>query len=72
VLNDKLIPLLKIHGYDIGKGKFFFNEQEHIDLKTRLDMDLKLAEKIKIDDAYFYETYNVPSPKRTKQDLKVE
>jgi phage gp29-like protein len=72
VLNDKLVPLLQKHGYHVGKGKFIFKEQEHIDLKTRLDMDLKLAEKIKIDDSYFYETYNVPSPKRTKQDLKVE
>lgn len=63
ILNDKLIPLLKMHGYNMGTGKFFFREQEHIDMKTRLDMDLKLAEKIKIDDEYFYETYNVPMPK---------
>ena len=63
VLNDKLIPLLKIHGYNIGKGKFFFREQEHVDMKTRLEMDLKLAEKITIDDKYFYETYNIPMPK---------
>jgi phage gp29-like protein len=62
VLNDKLVPLLKMHGYNIGNGKFQFNQQENIDLKTRLDMDLKLAEKIAIDDSYFYETYNVPVP----------
>jgi phage gp29-like protein len=62
VLNDKLLPLLKIHGYKTGTGKFLFNQQENIDLKTRLDMDLKLAEKIKIDDNYFYETYNIPYP----------
>lgn len=62
ILNDKLVPLLRIHGFKTGKGKFFFKEQEHIDLPTRLDMDLKLAEKIQIDDIYFYETYNVPMP----------
>ena len=72
VLNDKLIPLLKIHGYDVGKGKFFFNEQEHIDLKTRLDMDLKLAEKITIDDAYFYETYNLPTPSPKEMDKSLK
>ncbi len=62
-MNDKLVPLLRMHGFKTGKGKFFFKEQEHIDLPTRLDMDLKLAEKVKIDDEYFYETYNVPKPK---------
>ena len=67
VLNDKLIPMLQKHGYNTGKGKFYFNEQEHIDLKTRLDMDLKLAERIKIDDKYFYETYNVPIPAEGKK-----
>ena len=67
VLNDKLIPILQKHGYITGKGKFYFNEQEHIDLKIRLDMDLKLAERIKIDDKYFYETYNVPTPMEGKK-----
>ncbi len=67
VLNDKLIPLLKMHGYNIGNGKFFFKEQEHIAMPTRLDMDLKLAEKIAIDDEYFYETYNIPMPLRQAQ-----
>ena len=32
------------------------------DVYKRQDMDLKLAEKIAIDDDYFYETYNVPAP----------
>lgn len=62
ILNDKLIPLLKIHGFNVGNGKFVFQEKENIDKKTRLEMDLKLAEKIKIDDNYFYETYNIPKP----------
>ena len=62
VLNDKLITLLEIHGFKIGNGKFIFHEKENIDKKTRLEMDLKLAEKIKIDDNYFYETYNIPQP----------
>lgn len=64
VLNDKLIPLLRIHGFKVGNGKFIYHENENIDKKTRLEMDMKLAEKIKIDDSYFYETYNVPLPKK--------
>jgi phage gp29-like protein len=72
VLNDRLIPLLQKHGYNVGKGKFFFKEQEHVDMKTRLEMDLKLAEKIQIDDKYFYETYNVPAPKPPKGALTAD
>lgn len=64
VLNDKLVPLLRIHGFKVGNGKFLFHENENIDKKTRLEMDLKLAEKIKIDDSYFYETYNIPQPQK--------
>lgn len=63
VLNEKLIPLLRIHGFNVGNGKFVFQEKENIDKKTRLEMDLKLADRIKIDDQYFYETYNIPIPK---------
>ena len=63
ILNDRLIPLLKTHGLNVDGGKFIFQEKENLDKKTRLDMDLKLAEKIKIDDSYFYDTYNIPIPK---------
>lgn len=63
ILNEKLIPLLQVHGFNVGNGKFMFQEKENIDKKTKLEMDLKLAEKIKIDDNYFYETYNIPLPK---------
>lgn len=64
ILNDKLIPLLRMHGYEMGKGRFIFQEKENIDKKTKLEMDLKLAGQIKIDDNYFYETYNIPLPKK--------
>lgn len=63
ILNDRMIPLLKIHGFNVDGGKFIFQEKENLDKKTRLEMDLKLSEKIKIDDSYFYETYNIPVPK---------
>ena len=62
MLFRSLVPLMRMHGFDVGTGTFSFKEQEHIDLPTRLDMDLKLAEKISIDEAYFYETYNIPAP----------
>ena len=68
ILNDRLIPLLQVHGFNVVGGKFIFQEKENIDKKTRLDMDLKLSEKIRIDDSYFYETYNIPLPKNMKDD----
>lgn len=68
ILNDRLIPLLQVHGFNVDGGKFIFQEKENIDKKTRLDMDLKLSEKIRIDDSYFYETYNIPLPKNMKDD----
>jgi hypothetical protein len=67
ILNEKLLPLLRKHGMLQGKGKFGFLEAENIDKKTRLDMDLRLAEKIVIDDEYFYETYQIPHPKTSVQ-----
>ena len=67
ILNEKLIPLLQMHGFTVGKGKFIFQEKENIDKDTKLRMDLKLAERIKIDDSYFYETYNIPTPKNKEQ-----
>ena len=57
------MPLLQTHGFKVGNGKFIFQEKENIDKETKLRMDLKLAERIKIDDNYFYETYNIPLPK---------
>lgn len=58
---------LQIHGFNVGNGKFIFKEKENIDKDTKLRMDLKLAERIKIYDSYFYETYNIPIPKNNEQ-----
>lgn len=63
ILNEKLLPLMQKHGVIKGAGKFGFQESDNIDKKTKLDMDLRLAEKIVIDDDYFYETYQIPKPK---------
>lgn len=64
ILNDRLVPLMRVHGYNVEGGKFVFQDKENIDKKTKLEMDLKLAAQIKMDDSYFYETYNIPLPKK--------
>jgi len=70
ILNEKLLLLLRQHGYHVGNGKFIFQERENIDKETKLRMDLQLAEKIEIEDDYFYENYNIPKPKKIKSDGK--
>lgn len=62
VLNTKFKELLEIHGFNPGDGKFQFILEEHICAKDRLDMDMKLSEKIEIPPIYFYEKYNIPIP----------
>ncbi|MEP7171496.1 MAG: DUF935 family protein, partial [Bacteroidota bacterium] len=62
ILNDKLIPMLRNYGVETGNGKFVFKENEHVDLPTRLQMDLKISEKIQISDEYWYNSYNIPRP----------
>lgn len=63
VLNNKLLPLLKAHGYPVGNGLFSYPDQEDIETKkSRLEMDLKLAGKVPVEDDYFYTTYGIPKP----------
>ena len=62
-LNSMLIPLLELHGFSPNGGRFVYPNEEHLCKKDRLDMDLKLANKIEIDAEYWYETYNIPVPK---------
>src|SRR5690606_28243464 len=64
---DKLVAL----GLPISKGKFFFPEMQMLSLDKRIEMDMKLAEKIAIDDEYWYNTYGIPKPDG-KTKVKVE
>lgn len=77
VLNTKFKALLELHGFNPGDGKFQFVIEEHICLKDRLDMDIKLSDKIVFPVEYWYGKYNVPFPKGgaksampTKQQLR--
>lgn len=70
-LNSKLVPLLRMHGYPVGDGKFMIPEVEKFSKKERLDMDMKLAKQVPVDDDYFYETYGLPRPDNYEQ-LKEE
>ena len=69
-LNDEFKKLLEIHGYNPGDGLFSFNDKTEVEPKERLEMDLKLANIIPIDDDYFYETYNLPKPDNYDELIK--
>lgn len=63
ILNDKLNPLLQLHGYPVAEGKWVYKEEENIDDKgKKIAIDIEVARQVPVDDDYFYETYNVPKP----------
>ena len=62
VLNNRLVPLLLQHGLPVGTGTFTYPEQENIPKGERYIMDLKIADRVPVDDDYFYTTYGIPKP----------
>ena len=63
VLKEKIIPILSIHGWPVEGGWFSFPpEEETLSLKDRVEIDIKLSEKIDIEKSYFYDKYGVPVP----------
>jgi hypothetical protein len=62
LLNEQLTPYLQKLGFDTEGGVWQFVEEETLTLPERLDMDLKIATKVKIDPDYWYEKYKLPKP----------
>lgn len=72
-LNEKLLPLLIKHGYPLKEeGGFVFDTSEKIGLAARLEMDLKLAERINIPSEHFYNTYNIRRPEAGEEIAGLE
>lgn len=63
VLNEKLVPYLQSLGYPVDGGEFLWEEEETMTLKERLEIDLKVSEKVPVGKTYWYETYKIPVPK---------
>lgn len=63
-LNSRyFLGVLRSYGYPVGGGKFEFTREEDIErLTKRLNLDLKLSEKVPVADDYWYETYRLPKP----------
>lgn len=63
ILNTKLLPILEKRGFKVKGGWFHFTEQgETISLKDRIEIDLKVADKVAVPDDYWYDTYGIPKP----------
>jgi len=62
VLNEMLVKYLQRIGYKVEGGKWTFVDEETIALKDRLEIDLKVADKVPIANRYWYEKYKIPVP----------
>lgn len=65
VLNNQFVKLLQKLGFQI-EGEFAFVEQ--INLKDRIDLDVKINSIAPIDPKYFEDTYGVPLRNDVKED----
>jgi hypothetical protein len=62
VLNEKLTPYLARMGYPVEGGLWYFQDEEGMHLKDRLEIDLKLFGLVDIPESYWYEKYKLPKP----------
>lgn len=61
--SDKFLTILKSYGFAIEGGKFEYDLPTSMaKLKDRLEIDLKVSEKVPVADDYWYETYRIPKP----------
>lgn len=55
--------ILRSYGYSVDGGRFEFTREEDVArLSKRLDLDLRLADRVPVADDYWYETYRLPKP----------
>lgn len=60
-LNEKFTKMLNVFGLNVT-GKFEYEEIDTMSLSDRLEIDIKLSEKIAIAPEYWYEKYKIPVP----------
>ncbi|MAX81738.1 MAG: hypothetical protein CL843_16370 [Crocinitomicaceae bacterium] len=67
---DKLVNL----GINPPKGRFHFDETENLPIEKFIDVAIKVASKVPIEDAWWYKTFNCDPPKqaikKTKEQTK--
>ena len=64
LLNSKKFEtILKSYGFDVEGGAFEFELELDVDkLKTRMEIDTFVSEKVPVGDDYWYDTYGITKP----------
>jgi len=70
ILNTRLINVLQHFGYNTQGGEFYYPEFDSLTLKERIEIDLRIADKVPVDDDYFYNKYGIPKPVNYNQIKK--
>ncbi len=67
MLNWVLKPKLEALGYPIAGGRFKFEKLNNVPMDKQIDVALKVASQVPIDESYWYETFGVPKPDSSKK-----
>lgn len=72
--SEKFMAILKSYGYKVDGGHFEHEMETDLqELKTRMEIDLEVSNKVPYSDDYWYETYGVEKPKNYDElKLKME
>lgn len=61
--NKKFLKVLKSYGYNTEGGKFEYELDLNLaKLKTKLEIDMQVSQKVPVADDYWYSTYGIPKP----------
>lgn len=63
ILNTQFRRQLELHGYNPGDGRFKYADEDSTNIKDRVEIDKKVGEEVVIPAEYWYDRYNIPTPK---------
>lgn len=74
LLNWQFLPKIRNIGFPVPEGKISFDQTKALPIEKRIEIDLKVSEKVPYPDEYWYKTYGVPKPeaKELAEKLKLQ
>ena len=61
--SDYFLGILALYGFPVEGGHFIFAQDIDLSALTqRINIDIQLADRVPIDDDYWYVTYGIPKP----------
>lgn len=71
--SPRFLAVLQSYGYAVEGGRFVFEKNVNLtELKSRLEIDERVAAHVPVEDDYWYDTYGVPKPKHYEAMKKAE